>query len=194
MRSTPRDLALIAVFAALVAVLSLLAIPIGPVPITLQTLAVILAGTILGPVRGFAAVLLWIVVGLIGLPVFAGGTGGLAVLAGPTVGYLLSFPFAAALAGALVPVLHRALRRRALVLAVFCAGLAGIGLAHVAGVPGMMVTLDMPLGSAVVADLAFWPGDLIKNVIGALVAAAVFKAFPRIRADLRPVAEPAARR
>lgn len=180
----PRDLALIAVFAALTAVLSFVAIPIGPVPITLQTLAVILAGIILGPWRGFLAVALWVVVGLAGLPVFAGGTGGLATLAGPTVGYLLSFPFAAALAGLLVPVLHKVFARRAMAVAVFLAGLAGLALAHAVGIPGMMLTLDMPFKDAFLGDLVFWPGDLAKNVLAVVIALAVFKAFPRIRRGL----------
>ena len=88
-KTTPAtDLALIAVFAALIAAFSLTpAIPItGGVPITLQTLAVVLAGLVLGPWRGFLATLLYLAVGFAGLPVFAGGAAGLAVLAKPSVG------------------------------------------------------------------------------------------------------------
>lgn len=68
--SIQMDTAFVAVFAALAAVMSFIAIPVGPVPITLQTLGVTLAGVLLGPVRGFLAIALWIVVGLLGLPVF----------------------------------------------------------------------------------------------------------------------------
>ena len=101
-RQPTTDLAYIAVFAALIAALALVpSIPIGPVPITLQTLGVLLAGLILGPWRGFAAVTLYLLVGLAGLPVFAGGTGGLGVFGKPSIGYLLSFPIAALVAGAL---------------------------------------------------------------------------------------------
>ena len=95
----PVDIALIAVFAALIAVLSLTpAVPVGPVPITLQTLGVALAGLVLGPLRGFLAVVLYLIVGFVGLPVFAGGAAGLAVLGKPSAGYLLSFPIAALIA------------------------------------------------------------------------------------------------
>ena len=180
----PRDLALIAVFAALTAVMSFVVIPVGPVPITLQTLAVILAGIILGPVRGFLSVALWVVVGLIGAPVFAGGTGGLSTLAGPTAGYLLSFPFAALVAGGLVSVLHRAFARRALAAAVFLAGLVGLALSHALGIIGLMWSQQTPFKDAFLGDLVFWPGDLAKNVLAVVIALAVFKAFPRIRHGL----------
>src|SRR6267378_7772382 len=78
-----------------------LAIPVpwSPVPITGQTFAVLLTGAALGPRRAFAAQLLYLIEGAAGLPFFAGGAGGAAVLAGPTAGYLLGFPFAAALTG-----------------------------------------------------------------------------------------------
>ncbi|HVR44436.1 MAG TPA: biotin transporter BioY [Thermoanaerobaculia bacterium] len=74
-------------------------IPFSPVPLTLQPLAVLLLGAALGPVRGCAAVVLYLLEGMSGLPVFAQGRGGIAVLAGPTAGYLLAFPFAAWIAG-----------------------------------------------------------------------------------------------
>jgi len=70
-----------------------------PVPVTLQSLAVVLAGFLLGPLGGFASVAIWLSAAAVGLPLFAGGEGGIAHLRGPTAGYLLSFPLAAALAG-----------------------------------------------------------------------------------------------
>ena len=103
-RSTGTDIALIAGFAALIAVCAILpAINVsGPVPITLQTFGVLLTGAVLGARRGFLAVVLYLVVGAAGLPVFSGGTGGTAVFTGPTVGYLIGFPLAAACCGFLV--------------------------------------------------------------------------------------------
>lgn len=176
---SPTDLALIAVFAALVAALSLTPpIPIaGPVPITLQTLGVALAGLVLGPVRGLLAVLLYLVVGFAGLPVFAGGAAGLAVLGKASAGYLLSFPIAALVAGALSRVLPRLPGPRYLWL--FLSGiLASILIVHPAGVLGLVLNANMDLGKAVVTDLAFWPGDVVKNLVAAALALAVHKAFP----------------
>ncbi|CAK7008625.1 MAG: Biotin transporter BioY [Desulfovibrio sp.] len=84
----------IALLAALTAVGGMIAIPVGPfspVPITLQTMFVLLAGFILGPRGGAFAMILYMVAGILGLPVFAGGKAGLAVFMGPTGGFLLGF-------------------------------------------------------------------------------------------------------
>ncbi|GAA3695433.1 biotin transporter BioY [Zhihengliuella alba] len=190
--ATARDVAFIAVFAALLAVLALLpAIPVGPlgVPITLQTLGMALCGLILGAWRGAAAVLLYVVVGLAGLPVFAQFSGGLGVLAGPTAGYLLAFPLNALITGA---VATRVLARRPargprafLLLVLAC--LAGSFLAtHPLGIVGMSLNAQLPLAQAALYDLPYWPGDLVKCAIAAVVALTVFKAFPRLaRRDFR---------
>ncbi|HXD27687.1 MAG TPA: biotin transporter BioY [Arthrobacter sp.] len=178
-----RDLGLVSVFAALLAALTLVpAIPVGPlgVPITLQTLAVSLVALCLGSLRGTASVLLYLVVGLAGVPVFARFTGGLGVLAGPTAGYLLAFPLAALVAGALATLVLRR-TRRARVLWLFAAAMAGsILVTHPLGILGMSLNGHLPLGQAALVDLAYWPGDLVKNLVAALVAATVFKAFPRL--------------
>jgi biotin transport system substrate-specific component len=96
-----RDLTLTTLFAALTALGAQIAVrlPFSPVPITLQVLMVIGAGLVLGSRRGPASQLLYLTVGVVGLPVFAGGTGGPAVLLGPTGGYLVAFPAAAFAAG-----------------------------------------------------------------------------------------------
>lgn len=121
-RSASTETALVATFAALLAVCSLLALSFGavPVPVTLQTFAVLLAGAVLGPRLGPLAVLLHLVVGLVGLPVLAGAKGGLAVLAGPSAGYLLAFPLAALVTGVIVVALRR--RGAALVAVTLLAG------------------------------------------------------------------------
>ena len=78
-------------FVALIALGAFISIPIGPVPIVLQNMFVLLAGLILGPLWGLACVAVYLVIGLAGLPVFAGGTSGLGKLFGPTGGYLLGY-------------------------------------------------------------------------------------------------------
>lgn len=188
-KTTPAtDLALIAVFAALIAAFSLTpAIPIaGGVPITLQTLAVVLAGLVLGPWRGFLATLLYLAVGFAGLPVFAGGTAGLAVIGKPSVGYLLAFPFGALVAGALAK-LFVGWRGWRQYLGFFLAGLAGSLLIHAAGILGLIVGVaQLSPVAAFYTDLAFWPGDLAKMFVASAIAVAVHKAFPALLAVRRP--------
>lgn len=86
-------------FVLLIAVSAQIAVPMVPVPMTMQTFAVLLAGAWLGPVRGTAAVLAYLAAGALGLPVFSDGRGGVEALWGATAGYLWAFPVAAALAG-----------------------------------------------------------------------------------------------
>ena len=183
-RSTGTDLALIAGFAALIAVCAILpSINVaGPVPITLQTFGVLLTGAVLGARRGFLAVLLYLVVGAAGLPVFAGGSSGLGVFSGPTVGYLVGFPLAAGCCGLLVERLPRRAIQTSVPL-IFLAGLVGSALfIHALGMAGLVWRLDISWSAAFDIDKVFWIGDLIKNLVMALVATAVLRAFP----DLLP--------
>jgi biotin transport system substrate-specific component len=182
--TVPRDLALIVVFAAVVAALSLTpAIPVGAagVPITLQTLGVALCGLLLGAWRGFAAVALYVVLGLAGLPIFAQYSSGFGVLAGGTAGYLLSFPFAALISGALSTLVLRKVRRLQALWLFLCTFASSILVVHPGGILGMK--LNVPFDSftaAFLADLPYWPGDIIKSAVAALIAAGVFKAFPAL--------------
>ncbi|VXB81755.1 biotin transporter BioY [Nocardioides sp. AX2bis] len=174
------DLALVAGFAALVVVCSALpAINVtGIVPITLQTFGVLLAGAVLGPVRGFLAVLLYLALGAAGLPVFSGGAAGLGVLAGPTAGYLIGFPLAAALTGLLVARLPRGAAARNVPL-VFLCGLVGSAVfIHTLGMAGLVLRADLTWAQAFDVDKVFWIGDVVKNVAMALVATSVHRAFP----------------
>ncbi|KQW53611.1 BioY protein [Nocardioides sp. Root1257] len=180
-RSSATDLALIAAFAALIAACAVIGgIPVGGagVDITLQTFGVLLAGCVLGAVRGFLSVSLYLLLGAIGLPVFAGHTGGLAVFTGVSAGYLWSFPFAAALAGFLVQYVFGAYRTRAVF--VFVAAMAGTVLNHVCGIVGMKIYLDVTWSDAIKFDAPFWVGDIIKSLFVAVVAAEVHRAFPRL--------------
>ncbi|MFT4232311.1 MAG: biotin transporter BioY [Leucobacter sp.] len=174
------DLALIATFAALIAVCAILpAISLGPVPFTLQTFAVVLTGAVLGARRGFLAALLYLAIGAIGLPVFAGGSAGLAPFAGPTAGYLVSFPFAAAAAGfiaARIP--RRGGTTTALLL--FIATVAGVVVNHALGIVGLSWRGGMSLGQAALVDVGFLPLDLVKALLAAIIAAAVHRAFPAL--------------
>lgn len=90
-RQKTRDLTAIALLAAVLAVCAWLVLPIGPVPVTLQTFGVFAALALLGGRRGTLALLLYLFLGLVGLPVFSGFNAGAGVLLGPTGGYLLGF-------------------------------------------------------------------------------------------------------
>ncbi len=187
-RSTSTDIALISAFAALIAACALLpAIPVGAgiVPITLQTFGVLLAGAVLGSRRGGLAVLLYLVVGAAGLPVFAGGKAGLGVLTGPTGGYLIGFVLAAFLCGFIVERLPRRTIATS-VPAVFLAGILSSALfIHTLGMAGLVIRADMSWVEAWNTDKIFWIGDVVKNAFMAFVATAVHRAFPDLLDGVR---------
>ena len=98
---------LIALLAAALCILAPLVIPVGPVPVSLATLGVYLAAGLLGPVRGTAAVGLYLLLGAVGLPVFAGFTGGFQQFAGVTGGFLWGYLLCALTVGLLTRISHR---------------------------------------------------------------------------------------
>ncbi|WP_419819207.1 biotin transporter BioY [Glaciibacter flavus] len=180
-RSSARDIAQIAVFAALIAALTLPgAIPVGVlgVPITLQTLGVMLAGAILGARKGTIAVALYVVLGLVGLPILAGGTGGVGVLAGPTGGYLIGFIPAAFVIGLLT---ERILPRYPIWAGLLVTIAGGILVEYAIGVPWLATVAGIPLWTAItVGAVPFLIGDLIKVVVTVLVAKSVHRAWPGV--------------
>lgn len=182
---TTQDTVLVAVFAALIAALGLvppITIGIIPVPITLQTLGVMLAGALLGPVRGMLSVLVLQALVLAGLPLLAGGRGGLGVFLGPTGGYLVGWIPAALVIGALVK--HWAIRRTgraARVAAVLISVvLGGILVIYACGVPWTAVVTGLPLSTSALGALVFLPGDLLKAVVASLVAINVHRSYRRL--------------
>jgi biotin transport system substrate-specific component len=156
--------ALIVAASALTALAAQVAIPLpfSPVPVTGQTFAVLLAGAVLGARRAFLAQALYLAEGAAGLPVFAGMAGGAHVLLGPTGGYLLAFPLAAALTGALC---ERGWDRRfgSMVIAM----LLGSAVVFALGLAGL--ARFVPARALVSAGLLpFVPGDLAKATFAAL--------------------------
>jgi biotin transport system substrate-specific component len=177
---TARDLALIAAFAALIAALSVtvaIPIPFSPVPITLQTLGVMLAPSLLGWKRGTLAVAAFLALGLAGLPLFAGGRGGVAVLAGPSAGFIVSWIFAALVIGYLTDLLVRG-RKYGFWTGVGVNALGGIGVIYAIGVPWLAVALGDGFLAAAYSMAVYLPGDLAKAVLTAAIAAAVARAYP----------------
>jgi len=181
-RLSSRDLALVASFAALIAVLGLpgsINLLGNSVPITLQTLGVMLAGSILGWKRGALSVVVLLVLVAAGLPLLPGGRGGLAVFAGPTAGYLFGWVLGAAVIGWLV-------ERRLPAYPLWWGGLAnvvgGIGAVYLVGIPVLAAVTSTSLWLAATGSLAFLPGDAIKVVIATAVASAVHRGYPGITA------------
>lgn len=185
--STARSLVRVAVFAALIAVLSILpGIPIGPVPITLQTLGVLLAGYLLGPRGGLAAVALYLLLLAIGLPIGSGMRGGLGLFVGPTGGFLIGFALSALIVGLLSRRTLRRLGEGRLGRGRAVAELVGVGLVggllptYALGLPVMKFVTGLPWETAVVAGMVlFIPGDLLKIVIAALITFGVVRALPQ---------------
>lgn len=187
-RSSPgASLAKIAVMAAFMAVLGMAPpIPVAgiPAPIVVQNIAVILAGVILGPWRGAAAMLLFDVLVALGLPLLTGGRGGLGVFAGPSVGFILSWIPAAAVVGLVFWAMTGRARSgvgagRVLVAALVAGLVGGIGVVYLGGILGFVGVAGMTWGAAATSMLAFVPGDLTKVVVAALLAAGLWKAYPR---------------
>lgn len=173
-----RDLALIAMFTGVIAALGLVpaVAPFGgAVPITAQSMGVMLAGAILGSKRGALAVLLFLALVAIGLPLLSGGRGGLGVFAGPSVGYLVGFPVAAWLVGRLTELLGRPYR---VVLGTLANVLGGVLVLNAIGIVGMALVADLSLAKATTVAAVFIPGDLVKAVLTAVVAAGVHAAYP----------------
>lgn len=149
----------------------------SPVPITLQTFGVMLAGLLLGPVRGALAVLVYLAMGAVGLPVFAGGAAGLGTFAGPTGGYLVGFPLGAFVIGLIA---HR-LRRFDRALGFTACVVGGIGVVYAVGVPWLAWRGELSLEEALITGgTLFLFGDLVKALLATAVAAGVYRAYPRL--------------
>jgi biotin transport system substrate-specific component len=144
-------------------------VPWSPVPITGQTFAVTLSGAVLGARRGFLAQVLYLAEGALGLPVFAAGGAGAAVLVGPTAGYLLAFPLGAALTGALA---QRGWDRR------FATMLPAmlLGSVPVFALGLLQLARFLPADRVLAAGLfPFLPGDLVKATLAALAFPAAWR-------------------
>ncbi|MEQ9259437.1 MAG: biotin transporter BioY [Roseovarius sp.] len=173
-----RNVALIALFAALIAALGLIpqiTLAFG-VPITAQSLGVMLCGTVLGARRGALAVLLFVLLVAMGLPLLAGGRGGLGVFASPTVGFVLGFPVAAFVTGWIV---ERWRGAPLTLVAGVASALGGIVVLYAFGVAGLAVVLEKSLQEALALVTAFIPGDVLKAAIAGMLTSALARARPQ---------------
>ena len=171
---TTYQLTLTAVMAAVICVLGpiSMAIPISPVPISLASMAVYLAVTVLGMKLGTLSCLIYLLLGLVGLPVFSGGSAGAAKLFGPTGGYLVGYLFLALIAGAFVGRYTenkwKSIAFAALGMVLRTMVLYALGTAWLAYSAGMDFQAALWAGV-----IPFIPGDLVKMVIAVLLGSAV---------------------
>lgn len=176
---TTKDIVLIALFAALTAALGVIpqiTLPMG-VPITAQSMGVMLAGAFLGAKRGGLAIILFLALLAVGLPLLAGGRGGLGVFFGASGGFLIGFPVGAFVIGYLF---DRYAGRPPLFPSILFMLLGGVGVVYLFGVPWLAVIAELSVWQALVASAAFLPGDVIKAVLASLILREVRKAIPNL--------------
>ena len=152
-----KPMRLCALFAALTAVLSQVAVPVGPVPVNLALLAVLLAAGLLGPRYGTLSQIVYVLLGMAGLPVFSGLQGGLGVLAGPTGGYLAGYILCALTAGVLMK------RAGSKAIGAVLSMAAGVAVCYMFGTAWYVILTKSSLWSALtVCVFPFLPGDCVK--------------------------------
>jgi biotin transport system substrate-specific component len=176
-RKTLISITLVALFAALTAAGTFIAIPIplSPVPIVLQNLFALLSGLILGPFLGAAAVGLYLIAGAIGIPVFAGASGGYRHIIGPTGGFLIGYLLCAFVAGLIAGKPDIEKKRHIIFIAI--AAFAGLLAVYVPGVIRLKFALNASWTRAIAAGfIPFIIGDTIKGIIAVIVAPRLRKA------------------
>ena len=161
-------LVLISIGVAMISVLSQFTIPFGPIPLTLQTLMIGIIGTIYKPSHAFVTVCLYLLLGFLGFPVFAGGAGGASHFLGPTAGFLLFFPFRAWITSLFT-------NAKSSIFTIFLANLLSSALLFVSGAIGFMLVTHTDLQKAFALVVApFILADLIKLVIITITSKAIF--------------------
>ena len=180
MKINTRNMILVSFFAALTAVGAFIKVPIGPAPITLQFLFTALAAVLLGPKLGALSQLLYVAIGLMGIPVFTEG-GGPAYIFKPTFGYLVGYIVAAYVIGLIV---SRYKEPKA--MQIFTACLAGVAVIYAIGVPYLYMILnyvagvDMSFSKALtIGCIVFIPGDILKSILTALIGVKVIPALKK---------------
>ncbi len=158
------DMIYVALFAAVICVCSLISINIGEVPITLQTFAVCAAAAMLGWKRGTLSVIIYILLGAIGLPVFAGGSGGFGIIAGSTGGYIVGFIFTALIVGVVADKFNRK------IIALVIAMVVGILVCYAFGTPWFMFVTNMDLVTSLgYCVIPFLIPDAVKIIVATVL-------------------------
>jgi biotin transport system substrate-specific component len=183
MKITPKQMTLVSLFAALTAIGAYIQIPIGTIPITLQVLFTALAGVMLGAKLGALSQLIYVIIGLIGIPVFAGGIGGFTAVSKPSFGFLIGFILAAYVIGKITE--HS---KKPTLIRLFLASVIGIVVIYIIGIPYLYFIINNIMGKKITILAAlksycfiFIPGDLLKCI---LTAAIGIKVVPIVRKSM----------
>lgn len=179
-KSSTQNLVMCAVCAAVICVLSPISVPIGPVPISLATFAVMLSGALLGAKWGTIATAIYLLLGCIGVPVFAGYSAGVACLAGATGGYLIGYLPLAFLGGFIYDKFGRNRGGAAKIAAMVIGMIVGTAVLYVLGTAWFCLVT----GTGVIAALAlcvtpFLVGDAVKMIVVAIIAPQVERALTK---------------
>lgn len=176
---TVKTIVLCAMFAALCCATAPVSIPLpGGVPVTLQTAAVFLTALLLGPLYGFVAVLVYVLLGAVGLPVFAGLSGGIGSLVGLSGGFIMSWPFAAALAGFLYYKFGRNEKGLKKYATMIIAMLLGSVIIYTVGLTQFIFLTKMSISASLAACMIpFIPGDVLKMVLVAIIVPTLERAL-----------------
>ncbi|MBI6872599.1 biotin transporter BioY [Clostridium aciditolerans] len=180
MKIKTRDIILVSMFAALSAIGAFIKIPIGSAPITLQFLFVALSGILLGSRLGALSQIVYVVIGLIGIPVFTAG-GGISYIFKPTFGYLIGFIVASYVVGKISETTDRPSLKR-----LFIATLIGLVISYAIGVPYLYVVLKYVVGAKITiysalkaGCLVFIPGDLAKCLVTTVLSYRIIPTLKR---------------
>lgn len=176
MKLTIRDMTSASIFAALTAVLSqiIITIPFSPVPFTLQTFSVFLSAVVLGSKRSFLSQIIYIILGLVGLPVFAGFESGLGTIIGPKGGYIISFPLMTLLICYIIDKF-----KIDSIKGIFLAQLSGLVLCYAIGSAWLGVTMKLTLVQAIIMGTGIF---VIFDIIKAIAAAVIGQKLRKILA------------
>jgi len=157
---------LISLFSALTAVGAFIYIPLYPVPLTLQTLFTLLAGMTLGSVMGASSQIIYVLLGVVGLPVFAGFKAGIGILFGPTGGFLLGFIISAYVIGRIIETI-----KEKNIFYYLVAGLIGTIILYIVGITQLSLVTGIGIKKAItVGMLPFLPGDILKIIAASFIA------------------------
>ena len=168
-RTKTYEITMTALMAAVTCILAPLSIPIGPVPISFTNLAIYLSLYLLGWKKGTISYLIYLLLGLVGLPVFSGFTGGPAKLAGPTGGYIIGFIAMAIIAGLVIDHFHQPWLQ-------LIGMIVGTIICYVLGTAWFCFEAKSTVSGALsICVFPFIPGDLIKMIIAMLIGPAIKK-------------------